>query len=600
MANHVIVGAGAAGLYTAYRLLSSGALAQDDTVQLYEWGDRPGGRIFTYTFPDEVGGNGLYCEFGGMRFAVDGANFANGNPISEGHVLVQYMIREMGLSTKVVDFHMSTDRLYYLRGTQHYESALTTLGPLPYQFDARAKAYITGNVKPPHTFTADNILGAIAGTFAPSLEMSNSFRQQWCDYFGTGTVQAPAATRAFPEGTLVSGMGYWNLLFDQLGDEGFDYVADATGYTSNVINWNAADAMQANNDYGSGSTYMRLDGGYSVLFEALAAEITGLAENYPGSGIRYGQQLTCIAEATDGTTTCQFLREGGRERTETAVSADFLYLAMPRRALEMVGNSSGADSLLNRAAMQYFIESSVDQPAIKVVLLFDTAWWTDPACKFPPRLVDPMAPNGSSPQAQWVGGDSITDLPLRMIYYFGNNVPGGPGVTGGPYVVLASYDDMNYAQFWNELETQGVVTTAPSLRRQPLSGPTALPTDSAMAELLLRQLADVHGMPVELIPPPTALYYQDWGQDPYGAGYHGWAAHYNICEAMDRIRAPYQRIFNEADRRVFIIGSCYSFDQAWVEGAFCTAESVLQEFINLPQFVADMPPYTLVCKTGTA
>ena len=42
---------------------------------------------------------------------------------------------------------------------------------------------------------------------------------------------------------------------------------------------------------------------------------------------------------------------------------------------------------------------------------------------------------------------------------------------------------------------------------------------------------------------------------------------------MDKIRAPYQSILNDDRYRTYIIGSCYSFDQAWVEGAFCTAES---------------------------
>ena len=592
MANHVIVGAGAAGLYTAYRLLSSGALAQGDTVQLFEWSDRPGGRILTYTFPEDIGGNGLYCEFGGMRFAIDSANFANGNPISEGHVLVQYAIRAMGLSDKVVDFHMSRDRLYYLRGTHQYESTITSLEPLPYQFDSRAQTYIAKNVQSP--FTADNILGAVASSFAPGIGLTNDFRQKWCDYFASGTVPIQAATRAFPAGTLVSCTGYWNLLYDQLGDEGFDYAADATGYSSNVINWNAADAMQANNDYGSASNYMRLDGGYSLLFDALAEQIGELAAAYPGSGIIYGQRLTRLTEENPGTTTCHFVRQEGVERSEIAVSADYLYLALPRRALEMVADMTGEGGLLSRSEVKYFLESAVEQPAIKVVLLFDTAWWTDPQCQYPPKLIDPAAP-GSSPPAQWVGGATITDLPLRMIYYFGNNIPDGPGTTGGPYVVLASYDDMNYAEFWNELETQGDLTIAPSLRRQPLTGPTSLPTDSAMADILIRQLADVHGIPADLIPSPSALYYQDWGQDPFGAGYHGWAAHYNICEAMDRVRAPYQRIFENNQRNVFIVGSCYSFDQAWVEGAFCTAESVLQDFVGLPPFVANMPPYTLIC-----
>lgn len=595
MANHVIVGAGASGLYTAYRLLKSGTLAPTDTVQLYEWSNRPGGRIFTYTFPQDLGGNGLYCEFGGMRFAIDETNFAAGKPIVEGHVLVQYMIREMDLDRDVVDFHMSTDRLYYLRGHHLYEQSIQTLDELPYRFDRRAITYIGAHSQKP--LTADNILGAVADTFAPKIELKNKFRPQWCRYFAQGAVSKNNESRAFPEGTLVSAIGYWNLLYAQLGDEGFDYVADATGYTSNVINWNAADAMQANNDYGSGSSYMRLDGGYSRLFAVMAKQIANLMKTHPGSGIFYKHELVTMTEGDGNTTTCLF-RDHDSAGPVAPVTADYLYLAMPRRALELIADNGGEDCLLSQDRMKYYLESSIDQPAIKVVLIFDEAWWTGENCPFPPKLYDPANP-GKSPPAQWVGGATITDLPLRMIYYFGNNIPGGPGIKNGPYVILASYDDMNYAEFWNELETQGDVTKAPSLRRQPLSGPTALPTNSSMAAVLLDQLAAVHGMKVEDIPAPTALYYQDWGQDPFGGGYHGWAAHYNICDVMDKIRAPYQKIFKSDARKVFIVGSCYSFDQAWVEGAFCTAESVLQEFIGLPPFAANLDIYTLVCRIGS-
>ena len=48
MSDYVIVGAGASGLYTAYRLLKDGGLAAGDTVQVYEWSQRPGGRIHTF------------------------------------------------------------------------------------------------------------------------------------------------------------------------------------------------------------------------------------------------------------------------------------------------------------------------------------------------------------------------------------------------------------------------------------------------------------------------------------------------------------------------------------------------------------------------
>ncbi len=127
----------------------------------------------------------------------------------------------------------------------------------------------------------------------------NADRPDWCTYFSSGEVPAGGATTSFPTGTPVRDIGYWNLLYDQLGDEGYDYAADGNGYTSNVINWSAADAFENNNDVGSGTSYMRLDGGYSLLFDALAAQITELARGYPGSGIFYGQQLIGLSESAD-------------------------------------------------------------------------------------------------------------------------------------------------------------------------------------------------------------------------------------------------------------------------------------------------------------
>jgi hypothetical protein len=332
-----------------------------------------------------------------------------------------------------------------------------------------------------------------------------------------------------------------------------------------------------------------------LLFEALAAEITALAANYPGSGIFYGQRLTALTESsTDDTTTCTFVKHEGRETSTSNVAADILFLALPRRALEMVAQGCGPDYMLNARGMKYLLESSIDQPAIKVVMVFDQAWWTSTNCQYPPKLVPPYnAPNAAP--TQYIGGDTITDLPLRMVYYFGNNIPGGPGVSGGPYVLLASYDDMNYSSFWRELELSGDYPAPPSLIRQPLTGPTSVPVASPMTGLLIKQLADAHGMTIENVPTPTAVYFQDWGQDPYGGGYHGWAAHYNICQVMDCIRAPYQKVLGNSQRQTYIIGSCYSFDQAWVEGAFCTAESVLQDFIGLPPLSPYLGNYKLVC-----
>ena len=571
MANYIIVGGGASGLYTAYRLLASGTLRpQVDNVQIFEWSDRLGGRIYTYTFPDSISNDGLYVEVGGMRFATD-SNFPN--TIVEGHVLVQNMVVEMGLADKVLPFVESPERMYYLRGKNFYENNLTDPSQLPYNFNAEFLAFLKANVQSP--YTADNILAAIAAVFAPNEGGNNADRPQWCDYYAGGTVDQAAATTSFPQGTPVRDIGYWNLLYDQLGDEGFDYAADGNGYTSNVINWNSADAMQANNDYGSGVNYNRLDGGYSILFDALADAIEGLMQNYPGSGIFMQQRLVSLTES-NGATTCTFVDANG---DESVTQADYLFLAMPRRSLEMVAASSPGYALSNDQ-VKYYLESSLDQPAIKAVMVFADAWWVNA----------PEAPELTN----GVGGPTITDLPLRQIYYFGNNVPGSPNNQQGPFVLLASYDDMNYSDFWRQLEVQGDYTEAPSLYRQPLVGPTEVPVGSPFANLLIKQLAEAHGLAADQVPQPMGVYFQDWGQDPYGGGYHGWSAHYNICQAMDYVRAPYQKILNQSAPNLYIIGSCYAFDQAWVEGAFCTAESVLQDFFALPPF-RGVTNYQLIC-----
>jgi hypothetical protein len=593
MADHVIVGAGASGLYTAYRLLKDGALAPGDTVKVFEWSQRPGGRIYTYTFPEDVGGNGLYCEFGGMRFATD-PKFPDSTV--EGHRIVQSLIIDLGLAGKVVPFGKSDNRLYYLRGENVYENDLTLrkLKKLPYRFNAEFLKFLKASkVKEP--YTADTIIGAIAGVFAPGLGDANEDRAAWCEYFANGTVPEAGATTAFPAGTPARDIGYWNLLYDQLGDEGYDYASDGNGYSSNVIDWSAADAFENNNDVGSTTSFMRLDGGYSILFEALAGAIGELAKAYPGSGIFYGQQLAGLSESsTDSTTTCTLTDHLGARGTYT-VTADRLFLAMPRRALELVAEGCPASYLLNDDRVRYYLESSINQPAIKIVMVWDEAWWTNgKICKHTPQLEWPSA-GPRPPEAQWVGGPTVTDLPLRMVDYFANNVPGGPGAGGGPYVLLASYDDMTFSSFWRVLETMGDYKATPSSIRQPMHGPTRVPDDSPLAHLLVKQLAETHGARVEDVPAPRAVYYQDWGQDPFGAGYHGWAAHYNICDVMDRVRAPYQRIMDDPSRQTYVIGSCYSFDQGWVEGALCVAESVLREFVGLAPLNPDLKDYTLVC-----
>src|SRR3954447_26802487 len=97
-----IFGAGAAGLYTAWRLLGGGrdddrshnarALRKGDTLELYDWGKyafneqhpgsrSAGARVCTWNYNDDP--NASYLEVGGMRYSD-----WNGTEDGGGHRLV--------------------------------------------------------------------------------------------------------------------------------------------------------------------------------------------------------------------------------------------------------------------------------------------------------------------------------------------------------------------------------------------------------------------------------------------------------------------------------------------------------------------------------
>jgi len=95
------------------------------------------------------------------------------------------------------------------------------------------------------------------------------------------------------------------------------------------------------------------------------------------------------------------------------------------------------------------------------------------------------------------------------------------------------------------------------------------------------------------MPEPKEAAYMDWSLPPFNAGYHAYAAHYNICDVQQKIRKPSQLI-KGADADIFIVGEAYSNDQAWVEGAFCTAESVLNDFFGIEPIIPDKN-YPFIC-----
>jgi len=589
MSQYTIFGGGPGGLYTAWRLLQSETLTANDSIEIIEWGnydyenngtgDRlPAGRICSHHYQNNV--EQSYIEIGGMRYI-------EWDPSSStGHLLVSATISALDLKQYSVEFNTTDNPLLFLRGEMMYQQDISAASPAPYN-----------TVGTENQAAADDLIATVSNAITSTNAQD---RVSQCQFYAKGVLPPEFESDVYHPGTLASNIGYWNIMYDQVFNEGYQYAADGGGYTSNVINWNAADAAVYNGEFAPGGKFKTLNTGFSSIFTTMYSNIVALAAAQNVSfTLTKNTRLHSIWDEEGTTKYCTASADSPNQPSAAEQETDFAFIAMPPHAIEAVANATrylpeaaNRNYFLNENTVATYLESVIHQPSYKVAMFFENEWWKEDNLPMPLNV----------DTATNTFGPTITDLPLRQIYYFGDNAPGS--VDKPVYGMLASYDDMRYTQFWQELELSVTEqhTTPPSENTQPLKG--GAPATPAMIEMLKIQLARVHyGNDVtnsDLIPDPLETVFMNWGHDPFGAGYHAWASHYNICNVMQGIRAP-GRLAGLSNSNVFIVGSAFSNDQAWIEGAFCTVESVLQDFLGIPTMATEFDPtldlsvYPFIC-----
>lgn len=647
-----IFGAGAAGLYTAWRLLEGDstakknkkALVKGDVLELYDWGKydfskkdsgtrEPGARVCTWHYKDDK--ENSYLELGGMRYS-----FWDGSPTGTGHRVVTKTIEKLKIDKFSVPFNESADPLMSLRTKNMYISEVNSNQPAPY-----AAANYGADSPPDDEFTTIQ-------TVAIPKDAPPKSRRDWCTFYQEGKINIDMADASiYKKGDLLKDIGYWNLGYDRLGQEGFSYLADGNGYSSNVVNSNSAQSFNVNDEFTPGTKYKTLTKGFSSLFTALFDAVVVLAKKneitfnyYPNTRLR------SILDTKEGIHFTTATRKAPDKLSESK-TCDAAFLAMPRSAIELVAQGSrysdkkGLD-VLNHEKVQLYIESVIMEPSYKIGMFFKTPWWrntADGSPKYPAKLtsyfltkegitaltkqkfpakyitaikkavkpniiIDTSYSDKTSffqaieketaerltikEQNQLVAvaaldtiGPSITDMPIRQVVYFGNNALNKKGEK--IYGVLASYDDIQYTTFWKPLELGPNATRKiPETRDcQPLEGPRK--ATPVMIKMLRKQLAALHFGPQANyldVPEPLETKYMDWSLPPFNAGYHAYKSHYDLGDVQRKIRKPSQLIPGK-DSEIFIVGETYSNDQAWVEGAFCTAESVLNDFFGIDPII---------------
>ena len=690
-----IFGAGAAGLYTAWRLLqgkpanesdTSKILKAGDTLELYDWGKyefsdeekgtrEAGARVCTWHYKDNP--DASYLELGGMRYSAWDYKKTKNNPNpndgnNPGHRLVTKTISEIGLEQYSVPFNEASDPLLSLRAKSMYTSDIDAQNPAPYNVNNYG-----ADSGPDDGFTKIESVGIdVSGDALPPT------RNEWCDFYENGKIIKDLGDESiFEKGQKLKDIGYWNLAYDVLGQEGFSYLADGNGYSSNVVNSNSAQSFEVNNEFTPGTLYKTLTIGYSGIFSTLFQEIVKLAEE-KGICFEYYSN-TRLRSIIENNNVIHYTTASKKEPNKELDSktCDAAFLAMGRYAIDLVAqatrymNKNEDDfDVLNEDRVQLYLESVLMQPSYKIGMFFDSPWWRDdipsppkyPAklnsyfltqegvealaeAKFPAKYIEAIEKAASEAaqakleaeaqgksydnsvtslidttytneadflsaaetivqanftyeEAQQITGiahldtigPSATDMPIRQVVYFGDNARSETGEK--VYGILASYDDIRYTTFWKALEIgpNREREVAESKDTQPLDGPRKAP--AIMVKMLRQQLASLHfgsQASYTAIPEPLETKYMDWSLPPFKAGYHAYYSHYNIGDVQQKIRKP-STLVKGKDSNLFIVGSTYSNDQAWVEGAFCTAESVLNDFFNIEKLIDDKE-YPFIC-----
>ena len=423
--------------------------------------------------------------------------------------LVSGLIDELGLATK--PFPVSGDEnIYYLRGQHFRQSDFRQPGAMPYRVSWLERG------KTPGKLIADAIDTLIPGA-------AHLTKEQWHE------VQKSYQFR----GRYLWELGFWNLLYEVMSSEAFKLLQDAGGYNTTMTNWNAAEALPWYlADFGPEAEYRTIIGGMESV-------PLGVAERFVAAGghLHMGWRLHGFHKRADGLLELQF---DGQE----PLLARRLVLAMPRRALELLDDD--APFLLD-PAVRDLVPSVTPHPMFKIFLCYRYAWWQDAGVN---------------------NGRSVTDLPLRQIYYFGSETAGptayNPEMRDS--LVMASYDDGAHVGFWAGLQEKGHSTTHFFADNgQPRWQRYACPP--AMIDHAQRQLKLVHDL--EYLPDPYAAAFQNWGQDPYGGAWNSWNIHVKGWEVREQMLQPLP------DWPVHIIGEAYSAAQGWIEGALQTSAALL-------------------------
>lgn len=331
----------------------------------------------------------------------------------------------------------------------------------------------------------------------------------------------------------------WNVLSNVLSNEAYVLLSNVLGSVSMLRNVNAFDGVWSLlHEIGDGAGFV-LSRGYQSLPLELEARA---AQN--GARIERARRLTTVAH-DGGKFLLSFVDPNG---AQYKIHARQVILALPQRPLQRVALS--ADILGNTSAFEIARDGAVmPMRSCKLFLTYGDAWW------------DAAAPGEIAAR--------YTDLPMQQCYRWGAQHE-------GEGLLMAAYADDVSISFWASLAQSGNTFESAAGSDEDAR---ALAAPTSLVQAAERQLGEMHGA---TLPAARGALFFDWGSEPFGAAWHGWAPHFKSWDIRPLLRRPNPRL------DLFICGEAYSQRNGWVEGALNSAELVLEQLgLTRPSWISD-------------
>jgi monoamine oxidase len=368
---------------------------------------------------------------------------------------------------------------------------------------------------------------------------------------GLPAIPQPNAKAEFKYGLKdeLHDVGFWNLLESRMSSEAWQFVSFSAFALSLFRNWNAYDSVKDYLRLGASfeSGFLSINDG----FEALARRLESKFVAKKGRTI-----LECHVDgirrtALDSEPLFE-LTATGQDGETRGVRARSVVLALPKRALEMLGDDSVMYESPKFAGDLNAVSAT---PAYRAYMSYDKAWW---------------ASDVPLPDCSIQGGYAMSDLPIRVCYYMGSE-------PGGRALLNTSLSDEHMALFWQGYSQRSPYGTAPAIYEvQDKSIPVKLRPPKRLIYEMRRQLKAMHNLQDD--PKPVDAIFFNWADDPFGGGWHSWKPYEISRQTIPRMRQPVP------NTNVFICGEAYSDLQGWVEGALNCAEKVLIDHYGISRF----------------